>query len=271
MKTNAKEDYLTTININDMDVYYELHGQGRPLVLIAGYASDHTYWQGMLDELAKFFQVLIFDNRGVGQTKDQGASFSLEMMANDTMALVGHLGLMRPHILGHSMGGAIAQIIAKKYFDKISKLLILNSAAKFNRRTIFALNSLLNLRKEEVSFDLLIDACIPWLFSSSYMAKSENITGFKEYLKNNPYFQSIEDQERQFHAILQFDFRNWLSNIMVPTLVIASEDDIVDLPKESQQLARNISNAQFITIAGGHSSPIEQPKELNEAILKFLA
>ena len=170
---------MPTININGVDIYYELHGQGDPLVLIAGYTCDHTFWNAMLDELAGKFRVLIFDNRGIGQTKDNGASFTLEMMAEDIVALIQQLGFLNPHILGQSMGGAIAQMIAKKYSDKINKLIILNSAAKFNTRTVKALESLLNLRKKDVSIDLLIEASMPWFFSSEYLTKSENISAFK--------------------------------------------------------------------------------------------
>jgi 3-oxoadipate enol-lactonase len=262
---------MAITNINGLDIYYELHGQGNPLVLIAGYTCDHTFWGEMLDELTKAYQVLIFDNRGVGQTKDANSSFTLETMAEDTMTLVQQLGLVHPHILGQSMGGAIAQLIAKKYADKINKLIILNSVAKFNIRTIQALESQLNLRKENVLFDLLIESSMPWFFSSDYLDKPENITAFKEIVQNNPSPQSIQDQERQFTALRQFDSRGWLQEIKTPTLIISAEEDIVCLPVESQQLANNVLNAQFITIPYGHSSPLEQPSKVNKALLQFLA
>lgn len=78
----------------------------------------------MLNGLATRFQVLIFDNRAIGQTKDNNTPFTLEIMAEDTMALVQQLGLENPVILGQSMGGAIAQIIAKNYATQINKLII---------------------------------------------------------------------------------------------------------------------------------------------------
>ncbi len=132
------------------------------------------------------------------------------------------------------------------------------------------MESLLNLRKENILFDLLIEAGIPWFFSSEYLAEPKNIATFKENLKNNPYPQSLKDQARQFRTIPPFDSRGWLHEIKVPTLVIAAEDDILTLPAESQQLAQGLPNAQFITIPGGHSSPLEHPAIVNDAILKFL-
>lgn len=261
---------MAIININDVDIYYELHGQGKPLVLIAGYCCDHTFWSDMLDELAREFQVLIFDNRGIGQTKDNGIAFTLETNADDIIAFLEQLGFEHPHILGQSMGGAIAQIIAKKHPEKMDKLIILNSVAKFGTRANRAMESLLNLRKENIPLDLLIDAGMTWVFSSEYLEEPQNVSTFKESLKNNPYPQSLQDQERQFRTIPTFDSREWLYEIKAATLVIAAEEDILTLPTESRQLAKGIPNARFITVPGGHASPLEQPSKVNEVILEFL-
>ena len=261
---------MPNIKINDIDIYYELHGIGQPLVLISGYACDHAFWTVMMSKLITRFQVLIFDNRAVGQTKDDGSPFKLDLLAEDVMGLVHQLGLIQPHIVGHSMGGAIAQIIAKKYPNEINKMIILNSAATFNIRTIKALESMLNLRKANVPFDLLIETCMPWLFSSGYLAKPENILSFKESVMNNLYLQSMKDQERQFNAIVDFDSRSWLNELKTESLIISSTEDILDLPTEGQELKENILQAEFKLIPGGHSSPIEQPHEVCELIFNFL-
>lgn len=261
---------MPIITVNNLDIYYELHGHGKPLVLIAGYTGDHTFWHLMLDELAEKFQVLIFDNRAIGQTKDNGNAFSLETMAEDTFALTEKLGLVRPHILGQSMGGIIAQIMAKKYADKIDKLITLNSSAKLSLRTLKTLESLLNLRKANTSFDLFIDTAIPWFFSSNYLANFKNISRFKEALLNNPYPQSVSDQERQLDALSGYDPSSWLLEINAPTLVLAAKDDIIALPDESKTLAREIKDSKFVMVPGAHSSPVEVAHEVNKNILQFL-
>lgn len=261
---------MATFKHNKMQTYYESHGQGEPLILVAGYTCDHLFWQNILDKLSKYFQVIIFDNRGVGQTIDAGHTLHLEQMAEDTIALAQNLGLVRPHILGQSMGGAIAQIIARLYPDYINKLILLNSCAKFNLRTLMATASLLQLRKENVSFNCLVDACLPWFFSSDFLANQANITAFKQSLLDNPYLQSLQNQERQFKTLQTFDSRNWLDQIKAPTQIIAAEDDIVTLVSESQQLAENIPHADLAVIPGGHSSPIEQPEKLIDLIINFL-
>lgn len=261
---------MALLKLKDVEIYYELHGKGEALILIAGHACDHVFWSAMLEELSRHFQILIFDNRAVGQTKDSGASFTLETMADDTIQLAQKLGLGRPHILGQSMGGAIAQIIAHKYPDEINKLMILNSAAKFNARTLKAIESLIMLRKENISLDSLVAASLPWFFSIDFMHDPENIAAYKEAALNNPYPQSIQDQERQLKALQLFNSKPWLRTIKNPTQVIAAEDDIICLLTESQQLAASIANAELKIVAGAHASPLEQSVEVCRIVKDFV-
>lgn len=257
-------------NANGIDIYYELHGQGAPLVLIAGYTGDHGFWNFMIPGLAKKFRVLVFDNRAIGQTKDNGSPFTLETMAADTMALINKLELKNPHIVGQSMGGAIAQIIAKNYADQIGKLIILNSCAKFNTRTARVLESILSARKANTAFDLFINLALPWFFGNRFLENSELTAVFKEALINNPYAQSVADQERQLRALSPFDSRSWINDIPSPALVIAGEEDIIALPHESHGLAEGLQNATFEIVSGAHSSPVEDYHRVNELIFKFL-
>lgn len=259
------------LKVNDAQIYYESHGSGSPLVLIAGYACDHTFWTGMLHDLAERFQVIIFDNRAVGQTKDGGADITLDMLVDDTMGLIKQLGIERPHVTGHSMGGGIAQLIATKYPNDIAKLIIMNSAAKINVRAMAALEDMLNLRKQNVDLDVLIETCMPWFFSSSYLSKPDNIAKFKKILMSNPYFQTVEDQARQFKALQLFDTENCLREIKSPTLIIGAEEDIVSLPQDSEHLAKSIAGAKLVTIPGAHSVPLELPAKVNQAVISFLS
>lgn len=257
-------------HVNNAEIYYEIHGSGEPLVLIAGYTCDHTFWTAMLHQLARKFQVVIFDNRAVGQTKDSGSAITLEMLAEDTVALLKKLGVERPHILGHSMGGGIAQIVAKKYGDSIGKLIIANSTSKLNTRALAAIEDMLHLRKQNVEIDTLIETCMPWFFSSEYLSVPANIAKFKKILKENPDFQTVEDQERQFKALQLFNTEQYLHEIKSPTLIIAAEEDIISLLQESQHLASGIVGAELVTIPGAHSVPLELPGKVNQVIMEFL-
>lgn len=263
-------DYMAIAKLNGIDMYYEVYGKGKPLVLISGYTCDHNFWEDMLEELTSTFQVLIFDNRAIGYTKDDNKPFTIQTMAKDTINLIEHLGLIKPIIIGQSMGGAIAQTIAAEFSDKIGRLIILNSVEKFNLVTKLALKNILDLRKAGIDFDLLIEAALPWVHSSEYLSVPKHINAFKEAIINNPAPQSIEDQARQLLAIEDFDSRLWSKKINTPALVVAATEDLITPINQCRQLAINL-NAKLIEIPGGHASPIEQPERVNQIILNAVA
>lgn len=261
---------MAKIKFSDLEMYYEIHGEGQPLVLIAGYSCDHTYWGVILDLLTPFYKVLIFDNRACGQTKDLGKPFAIETLADDVMNLCDALNIHNPHILGQSMGGAIAQTIAIRFPQQINKLIILNSTVKFSAASYVALNSLIQLRALGVPLDNVIDACLPWIFSSAFLADPLNIQAFHDIVNNDPYLQSVPNQQRQLAAIKNFDASGWQDKIHQPTLVIAAEEDVLTPVFQVQALANNIPNSRFEIVGGGHASPIEQAKPVSELILSFL-
>jgi hypothetical protein len=83
-----EKNHMPTIRVNDIDMYYEIHGAGEPVVLIAGLNSDHTMYRGILPELAAKYQIIVFDNRGVGQTDKPDIPYTIDMMAGDAAGLL---------------------------------------------------------------------------------------------------------------------------------------------------------------------------------------
>ena len=101
------------VKVNDIQMYYEIHGEGEPLVLILGLGTDISEWGGIIHWLAEKFQVLAFDNRGVGRTDKPDIAYTIEMMADDTAGLMQALGIQQAYIVGISLGGRIcAGIVA---------------------------------------------------------------------------------------------------------------------------------------------------------------
>ncbi|NJN43799.1 MAG: alpha/beta fold hydrolase [Anaerolineae bacterium] len=114
---------------NGITLYYETHGSGEPLAMINGLAYDLWMWHKMVPHLAKHFQVITFDNRGVGQSDAPKGPYSAEMLADDLAGLLDQLGIPQTAVMGHSMGGFVAQAFALKYPDIVSKLIL--SATNF--------------------------------------------------------------------------------------------------------------------------------------------
>ena len=261
---------MAFIQVNNANFYYELHGSGQPLILIAGYACDHSSWLPIFDKLTKHFQVLIFDNRAIGQTVDDDITLTTERMAHDVMALADQLNLHSPHILGHSMGGSIAQTIAAFYPQAIYKLVILCSTAKWREVALQSLHSTFMMRKNNVDLNLILDSALPWVFGDQFLKNKENIALFKKATLENPFFQTVDDQYRQYKFLEQFDSRNFLDKICSPTLIAYGIEDLLSLPYEAKFLADKISNAQLVEFDCAHEIMFESANKLTQMLIDFL-
>ena len=262
---------MPKININNANFYYELHGSGYPVVLVAGYTCDHLVWMPVLEELSKQFQVLIFDNRGAGQTTDNNEPLSAELMAQDVIALLEQLRLNQPHIIGQSMGGTIVQDVASYYPEKINKLGILTSSAKWRQAMLRGLKSTLLMRQQNVDFDLIFEVLIPQIFGETFLSNQETVTTFKQLMLDNPFPQSVANQERQFAVLENFDGRKRLKNIQAETLVIHGKQDIITLLDESEYLVSQIPRATLVQLDAAHGVTLEAPQQLTKTLFDFLS
>jgi pimeloyl-ACP methyl ester carboxylesterase len=260
---------MPTIQANGADFYYETYGKGKPIILISGYACDHTIWLPMIDYFSPHFKVITFDNRGVGLTKDDHRSLTIDLMADDVIALSDALHLERPHILGGSMGGSIAQSIGCRYSDKIGKIVLLVTSSKWRKAMLFNCETLLKMRREkQIDQNYITDLVLSSVFGENFFQNKKNIDLFRRLFKENP--QPVADQERQFHALKEFDLKNSLHQIDTPTLIVNGMQDVMSLPYESKYLADHIPNSTWISLDCGHGCTFEIPEELSKNILSFL-
>lgn len=259
---------MPKITVNKANIYYESHGNGQPLVLISGLMSDHSRWLPVLNALMKKYQVILLDNRGVGRTTDEGSDFSVETMAEDIMKLIHHLNLYKPHIVGHSLGGAVAQTIAKHYQNDIASISLCNTFIKFNfvGREVFS--NLLKLYEKGASQRDMMMAIIPWLFSPHFI-KPELFEFICKVSEENPYQQSLFDYKRQLKALYEFDSSAWIHTIHVPTLIIGSHHDMIATIEESYEIANKIANNHLVKLLTGHASQIERPMLFVKALDDF--
>jgi pimeloyl-ACP methyl ester carboxylesterase len=263
-----------TIKANGITMYYELHGNNKnvPIVLVAGFASDHTFWSGIVAKLAQTHQVLIFDNRRIGQSDTPDKEYSVDMMADDTMALISKLGLKKPIIVGQSMGSAITQSIGRRYSHEVSKLVLINTFSKINKAPEIAFEVTGQLLSMDLPLELRIKSIVPWVFSNEFLANNKNIETLLSTAKNNLHPQSSIGYQRQLGALKTFDSNLWLPEIKTPTLVIAAKEDLIAPQAIALEVANSIgSKPTLVMVPGGHASPIEQPQKITEAIHKFIS
>ena len=121
---------MPTIYVNDITMYYEIHGEGEPLVLIPGLPIDVTAFRQIISELAKHYRIIVFDNRGAGRTDKPDMPYSIGMMADDTAGLLAALGIQRAHVLGVSMGGRIATELTLRHPKMVKSLILVSTFVK---------------------------------------------------------------------------------------------------------------------------------------------
>ena len=120
---------MPTVRVGDINIYYEDHGKGEPLLLIEGWGTDLTCWQFQIPEFSTKYRVIAFDNRGAGRTDAPDQPYSFRMMADDAVGLLDALGIGKAHILGMSMGGCIAQEIAIEHPERTRSLILAATTA----------------------------------------------------------------------------------------------------------------------------------------------
>lgn len=267
----TKDKKLPHLKLKNTEFYYELHGDGHPLVLVTGFGGDHLFWSPILDDLKQNFQVLVFDNRGMGQSGEQDPFLlTAEIMAEDVLGIIKTLGLKKPHVLGQSMGGTIVQVLAAHYPDEISKLAILNSTMKWRKAMLLGIKSTLNVMRDGCPFDTFFELLLALVHGEAFLQNADKVAFLRSLFLNNPHPPALVSLERQYHALEKFDSRDYISNIQAPTLVVSGLWDIISLPEESRALAQNIAHATLVELQCGHGITAEIPAELTKVLKEFL-
>jgi len=251
-------------------LYYELLGSGPPLVLIAGLASDSQSWLPVVDELAKQFTLILFDNRGVGRST-QECPISIDLMADDCNALIHHLGISKASLLGHSMGGMVAMECAHRYPDRVDRLLLVATTARNSARNKQLFRDWADWYAADYNRPAWFRSLLTWIFTERFFDNQQMVDGSVLFLLNYPWPQSADAFRKQVEAIAAFDATDWLDTIAVPTHVMVGSEDILLPPACSNQLAELIPGACISVIEGAaHSIHMEQPQLFVREIVTFL-
>jgi aminoacrylate hydrolase len=261
---------MPRISIGDCSLYYERHGMGFPVVFIPGLTGFGSFWQDQIAAFAKRFEVVTFDHRGIGQSDEGRIGYTVERMAADVVGLMDALGIERAHVVGHSTGGAIAQVLAIERPNRLASVVL---SATWTRADAY-FRRLFTLRKEmllRLGPSVYLQAATLFVFPSWWVARNNERLRQME-AQSLAAFAPSEVVASRIDAVLAFDRTNELERIKTPTLVIGAEDDIVTPSYFSEELARLIPAAEVkIFPRGGHFFTQVRAREFNNAVLPFLA
>ncbi len=261
---------MPRVSIGDCHLYYERHGSGYPVLFLTGLAGYAQYWREQIPAFSRNFEVIVHDHRGVGESEASTNSSTIERWAGDVVALMDALGIARAHVVGHSAGGAIAQVLAIEHPQRLSSMVIAASWPKADAyfRRLFALRKEILLRLGPSSY---VQTNTLLLYSPDYIARNnEKLRMIEAQALAN--FASPERTLSRIDAILAFDRTADLGRIRTPTLIVATQDDLVTPAYYSEELARRIQGAEVKFFPnGGHYFTQVLAREFNLAVLPFLA
>lgn len=251
---------------------YEISGTGEPLLLIMGTSGAIQLWGEMVPRLAETHRVIAFDNRGLGGSDRGTGTISVASLAEDASALLEALEVPRAHVLGWSLGSAIAQQLALTHPDQVATAVMYATWARadgFQRSVMSA------LRLPYVHRDMEAALAAAGLAFSPQLLDHPDFAAMLEPML--PAFPQNEDQMQvtveQWDADLAHDTLDQLGGVTAPTLVVAMEQDLLTPPWQSKKVADAIPGARYELVTGpgsSHGLHIERPEDLTKIVLDFL-
>lgn len=232
---------MPTVLANDIHIYYEIHGEGEPLVLIAGLSTDMTAYVRIIGELAQKYRVIAFDNRGAGRTDKPDMPYSIEMMADDTAGLLNAIGIEQAHVMGISMGGRIAVDLTLRYPKLVRSLMLVSTFVSW-----FPLN------QSGLRHRLMLN--LPFLRKMG-----------KKYPQPDYAFL------HQRNASRNYDASDRLHEIHVPTLILHGKKDTLAPYRLAEEMHEGIAGSKMLTFDGGHLFLFFRQKQFLDAVFDFLA
>lgn len=268
---NIQDIPTKKVHVGDIDIAYKTFGKGDPILLINGYSFSMDSWDPtLLDTLASNHTVIVFDNRGIGNTTSGSEQkFSISLFANDATGLLEALNIKKADVLAWSMGGRIAQDLTLNYPDRVGKLILYAIGCGGEG----SVPQSQEVRKEFINgtgtAEDRIARLVPLFFPQEWRNENPN------YLENIPKTtETILNQtlNKQIEAAASAPSTcDRLKNITQPTLVIVGTDDAATPAPNSLRMAELIPGAWFVQInRGGHGLMYQYPEQFSSIVETFL-
>jgi 3-oxoadipate enol-lactonase len=263
---------MPTANVNGIDLFYEVEGEGPPLLLIAGLGANSAAFAQAKPAFVKDHTVITFDNRGVGRSAVPAGPYTIDQMGDDAAALVQHLKLGPVAAVGWSLGGSVLQSMLIRHGDVLSHAVLLSAFPSYTELQHGWLDCLLNLRQSNVPATAQVMFGMAWGMTPRMLSDHAALAAMANLMSGAPYPTSFEGFAAQAHGLRRYDSRPDLPGVKTPTLVLVGAEDVLTPVDQSIEMAKLIPNAALKVLPrGGHAMLAEYPQDTIAAIRAYLA
>lgn len=260
---------MPRIAVNDIQLYYELHGpeHGEVIVLSNGIMMNTASWYYQTRVLSKHFRVLLYDCRGMWQSDHPDGPYTMELHADDLAGLLDALGIEKAHIAGISYGSEISMVFALRYPEKTKSLMVIDGVSEVP--LMLKLQSYpWRLAGERNDADLLFHTSVFLNFSEAYLKENEALLPISH---DNFARLNLASFVKLMDAFISYHITEQLGEISCPTLIIVGEDDQIKGRKLAEMMVERIPQAEYLVVPGaGHALCLDKPDPLNTMLLGFV-
>jgi len=248
-------------------MFYRLEGAAdKPVVVLShSIGTDHAMWAPQVPELLSHFQVLRYDTRGHGASEVTQGEYSIELLARDVVGLADGLGIRQFAFCGLSLGGAIGQWLGVNAADRLTRLVLANTSAKFGERSHWETRIRM---VREGGMAAIANLALERFFSPRTLADpSAYVSAVRSVLLGT----DPDGYVGCCAALRDFDSRQTLGSLRVPTMVISGDGDIATpWAGNGEVLVRDIPDARSVLLPAAHLSNLERPRSFLAALVEFL-
>ncbi len=257
--------------VEDVEIYWESHGRGRPLLLISGVSGGTWSWEESVVAWSPHFRVIVFDNMGAGRSSMPDRAYTIEEMAEHAAAVLDAAEEKQAFVLGLSMGGMIAQELVLNHATRVSGLVLGCTHCGGSERIPPASEVIQRFSDNEgLSPEEIIDKNIALLVTPEFLqAMPESLNRYRERQLQAP-LQPDYALKRQLEAIRGFNTCDRLTYIQIPTLILTADRDLLVPPENGHTLANRISGSELKPFSDtGHLIYLECAQIFHDSVMAF--